>query len=301
MGSGGTNKERYQGKAWALMLGTNGNASFVENLAKAKAVPKGEIQRVIETRLEKVAVPEDRTLALNMAVVNNHGHAGEVIVQEILKDVKAAEELVFKFRKLVIARAGLTDQNRNWSANAACNLAAAVLAKRCGFWNIDLEALTDWTVARLRIMKLIDSSLDIDIHDLIKNYYFEKQGQIIRIKSTQDGRHKDDSGLTDTFVNPEKLPHYAWVGRYEYDIKRLYLLIKPFKDWLRRGKHSPGQVEEEITKHMLGVKRKVHLGKGTTVNIGSVYVLCLEFDAGDEDEDQLDIPKNLESLYEPKA
>jgi len=301
MTNGGTNKERYQGKAWALMLGSNGNASFVDGLAKIKQIPKGEIQRVIETRLEKLDIPDELTLELNTTVVNNHGWAGEAIVQEILKNPEKAKDLVFKLRKLVIARAGLTDQNRNWSANAACNLAAAVLAKRCGMWNINVDALCDWTIARLVYMKSLDSALDVDIHDLIRNYYFEKQGQIIRIKSTQDGRSKDSSGLIETLVNPEKLPHYSWVGRYEYDIKQLYILIKPFKEWCRKLKLTPSIVEEDIIKHMRGEKKKVHLGKGTTVNIGTVYVLSLSFDAGDEDEEALSVPENLESLYEPSA
>jgi hypothetical protein len=103
------------------------------------------------------------------------------------------------------------------------------------------------------------------------------------------------------WLTPEKLPHYAWVGRYEYDVKQLYLLIKPFKAWIEK---KPGinyaEVAEEIEKHMRGEKKKVHLGKGTTVNIGSVYVLSLSFDAGDVDEEELDIPEKVESLYEPK-
>ena len=301
MTNGGHNKERYQGKAWSLMLGSNGNASFIDGLARAKEIPKGEIQRVIETRLEKLDIPEEETFALNMALTKNHGLAGEKVVQEILRDVTKAQDLVFNLRKLVIARANLNDQNRNWSAATACTIAGAILMKRCGLWSVDIDKLFEWSLSRLGHMKAVDSALGINIGDLIRNYYFEKQGQIIRIKSTQDGRSRDESGLIETLVNPEKLPHYAWVGRYEYDVKQLYLLIKPFKAWIEK---KPGinyaEVAEEIEKHMRGEKKKVHLGKGTTVNIGSVYVLSLSFDAGDVDEEELDIPEKVESLYEPK-
>ena len=301
MTSGGTNKERYQGKAWSLMLGTNGNASFVDNLARAKALPKGEIQRVIETRLEKLDIPEEETLALNMAIVNNHGHAGEVIVQEILRDLKKVETLVFKLRKLLIARAGLSDQNRNWSANAACNLAASILAKRCGLWNIDVDALSDWAVGQLIHMKNFDSSLSINIEDFIRNYYFEKQGQILRVKSTQDGRSKDGSGLIETLVNPEKLPHYAVVGRYETDTKMLFLLPKPLKEYCRKMKMNPTEVKEELKNRMGAETKKVHLGKGTTINIGSVQTICMPIDCGDVADGEIAESATLESLYEPET
>jgi len=300
MTSGGQNKERYTGEAWALIMSTNGNKSLVEIMTAEKELPKGELQRLIETELIKLDIPQEETLALNVGIQKNCGHAGEVLMQKILKDTDAVEKLLFKIRAVIIRRVGMTDQNRNWSAGAACVVGGSLIAKRCGLWDIDIEALLDWTVQQMKRMMAWDKQLDLDVEKLVKEYFYEKQGAILRIKSTDDARRTDGSGLH-VLIEPDKTPFYSWVGRYEFDIGRLYLLPTPFKKWCaKRGAPYP-EVVRGIIALLGGKNERIKLGKGTPIQgAGSTYVLSLVFDSEDGEEyDGTPIPKNLESLYEP--
>jgi len=145
-----------------------------------------------------------------------------------------------------------------------------------------------------------DKQLDLDVEKLVKEYFYEKQGAILRIKSTDDARRTDGSGLH-VLIEPDKTPFYSWVGRYEFDIGRLYLLPTPFKKWCaKRGAPYP-EVVRGIIALLGGKNERIKLGKGTAIQgAGSTYVLSLVFDSEDGEEyDGTPIPKNLESLYEP--
>ena len=299
MTSGGQNKERYSGEAWSLIMSTNGNKSLVEIMTAEKELPKGELQRLIETELSRMDIPQEDTHALNMGIKKNCGHAGEVLMQEILKNTAAVEKMLFKLRAIIIKRVGMTDQNRNWSAGAACTVGGAIMAKRCGLWNIDVDALLDWTVEQMKTMMARDRDLDLDIEKLVKEYFFEKQGSILRIKSTDDARRTDGSGLG-VLITPDKTPFYSWVGRYEDDIRRLYLLPTPFKKWCKNRDAPYPAIVKGILSELGGKHERIKLGRGTTVQgVGSTYVISLVFDSEDGEEyDGTPMPDNLESLYE---
>ena len=54
---------------------------------------------------------------------------------------------------------------------------------------------------------------------------------ILRIKSTEDGRKNNSEEDMDHLIIPDATPRMEFVARYEFDVKMLYLNPAPFKAW----------------------------------------------------------------------
>ena len=67
------------------------------------------------------------------------------------------------------------------------------------------------------------------------------------------------------------------VGRYEYDVFKLYLLPKPLKEWCGKQQIDYAGLIEGLTAGRTKAHRgKQRLGKGTHVNLPAVAVIVLD-------------------------
>ena len=76
------------------------------------------------------------------------------------------------------------------------------------------------------------------------------------------------------------------VARYETDLKRIYLVPKPLKEWCIKHQVNYGSFREDLVKKLNGSRGKVRLGKGTHMNMPPTDVLivdCKFRDDGSED------------------
>ena len=290
----GQNKERFRGQPWSLLVGTSANTSLLEKITTYKALPKGETQRVFEQRTPQLLFSSKETVLtrqLNEELANNYGHAGEVYIQRILRNIPQVKELLKKTTAKIIHEANLTPQNRIWANKTGAVITGARLAKHYGLIDWDIDALLEWVIMRLKRLKLDMKEMDICITDIIAQYYAENIQSILRIKSTDDARKADSSGL-DRLVVPEAIPRYKWVARHEYDVRKLYLMVKPFKAWCVEQQLNHNGMVELIKNELRGKKEKIRLGKGTTISLPSMNVISLTWD-DDEHEDvvqaQIDI------------
>jgi hypothetical protein len=102
----------------------------------------------------------------------------------------------------------------------------------------------------------------------------ENYNNILRIKSTDDAR-KQSTGL-DHLILPDATPRMQLVARYEYDIKKLYLLPKPFKMWCSKQQIDYTNTIEALKAGRTKLKReKIRLGRGTHMNMPAADVLTL--------------------------
>lgn len=289
MTSSGQNEERWRGDPWKFLIGTTGNVGLIERIYEYKKAPKGEYQRILETRAQQVFFTTEDTKitdAFNKKLNSHFGHAGEVFIQHVLNNTDRIEPLIAKWRTKLIDLARLTDQNRIWSAGTAAAIVGTILAKEAGLidtWEVD--NLVKWAVGRLRVLKVTEQELNLDVDQIVNDYYAHYQGAIMRIKSTADARLKDGSGIEDVHILPEKNPHYSVVGRYETDINRLYLLVSPFKDWCIKQQFDHQEVYETMQKVFGATKEKIRFGKGTSMKgLPNGWAICLPFNPPEERE-----------------
>jgi hypothetical protein len=123
-------------------------------------------------------------------------------------------------------------------------------------------------------MKHDMKDMDIDIGDMVGQFYSDHPRGILRIKSTDDAR--GDSGV-EHMILPDAQPLYRWVARHEYDVNKLYLLPKPFKEWCVKQGHHYSAIREMIFKELNGKTAKMRLGRGTKLNLPPQHVLELSW------------------------
>ena len=150
MTSGG-NAERYRGDAWKLLSVTTGNTSIIERVSMAKAMPKAEAQRILEVKVDRLfsgAEEKEEQDRFSAALSNHYGTAGKEYVQYVISNLDAVTKLIDEVRGKVDKAAGLTSENRFWSAFATNTMAGLILAKRAGLIDYDIGKIFKWAVRR---------------------------------------------------------------------------------------------------------------------------------------------------------
>lgn len=298
MSNAGQNRERYRGDSWNLLLGMSSNAKLGEKIAQKKALPKGEMQRIIEVEAFKLLDGEEDIIAarqFNEAIKENYGHAAVPYVQMLLKNLPAAKALVNRVSEALIKKAYLGVENRIWLAQCATTLAGLMIAKQVGLINYDIDALFVWVVKMLQRQKQEVRQLETNIGDVISNYIAENIRGILRVRSTADNRVQDMPNV-EVHSAPDATPTYNWVARHEFDINQLHLLQKPFKKWCTAQQMDFNEVMRLIERDFHGKRDRIRLGKGTKLNLPPSYVISLRWD--DELPEDEDNGSKKEELFE---
>lgn len=279
------NTERTRGKPWKTLFGTTGNTSMIERISLFKALPKAEAQRVLEVRVERVkfATKHETDMFAN-DIKENYGHAGVLYLQYVMDNLESAKALANSVQQKLDAQANLTAENRFWSVMASRTITGLMLAKRAGLIDWKIEPIAKWIVRAMQAAHVVVSEMNTDVESILTDYLAEHYNSMLRIKSTDDGR-RQIIGL-EHLITPEASPRgNTFVARYEYDIKKLYLLPKPFKEWCGKQQINYASVADGfITGRTKAVRAKARLSKGTNMNFPPVDVLILDCSGFLDDE-----------------
>lgn len=274
------NTERFRGDPWNLLFISSSNQSLIDTVALGKAMPKAEAQRVLEievSRLFTLKTDKVQTDAFSRQILENYGHAGEIFIKYVIANLAEVQILVDTIQKQLDAAAALGPENRYWSAAMAVSLAAGIICThRLGLLGYDMSVLTKYVISKvLRTNQAASASMALDSVEMVTDYAYHNWGRILQIRSTADLRGLHGNGL-DALVVPEQLPKGTdFIGRYETDMKHLYLLIKPFKEWLAEQQVNYQSVFGDLVKRVGAKKVRMRLSKGTHMLLPPTDVLEL--------------------------
>jgi hypothetical protein len=79
-------------------------------------------------------------------------------------------------------------------------------------------------------------------------------------------------------VVPEVMPKGKLVARYETDVKKMYLIPKPLKEWCGKQQINYSSFIDELKEKAEGHRDKVRLGKGTNIVLPSSWVFVVNCD-----------------------
>ena len=271
-----SNVERVRGKPWKTLFGTTGNTSILERIALFKALPQAEAQRVLECRVEPVKfATKSETDVFSAAIKDNFGHAGIVFLQYVLTNLDAVKELAMTVQRKLDAQSSLSAENRYWSALASRTIAGLMLLKKAGLINWQIAPIVQWIVKVMADAKAMVGEMNVDVEAQLTDYMAENYNNMLRILSTDDARNS--AGSLDKIIIPDGSPRGHFVARYEYDLKKLFLLPKPLKAWCGKQQiNYAGFVDGLKAGSTKAYKAKVRLGKGTHINMPPTDVLVLD-------------------------
>lgn len=277
--SSGSNVGRYRGSPWKFLSVSTGNISVIEKISASKSMPKAEAQRIMEVRVDRIfKAPADKEVTDGFAkeVLQNYGLAGPAFAQYVMRNLEATKELLNKVQKRIDKAANLTSENRFWSAHTACTLTGAIIAQRAGLLAYDTKALFDWIInVLLAENKRTTNDLVASVEDILNDYINEHFNNFLWIKSTDDLRGKNNNGL-DQIIVAENMPRGKLVGRYETDVKRVYLVPKFLKEWCGEQQINYSSFVQEMLTKLGGKKLKMRLAKGTNLNLPPTDAIMVE-------------------------
>ena len=275
-----SNVERFRGDAWHQLGLSTGNKSIMDVIAAVKAMPKGEAARVLELQVTAADLPNKTvTDELSLRLKRVYGTAHVPYLQYVMRNVEATRKLWKETQIKLDTAIGFRAPDRFPSATASTCVTGLIIAKRLGLVNWDIPSLVRWLIPTMRTTKAVVDALDIPPEAILNNFLAENYNNILRIRSTDDGRQRPSD--TEVLVIPDSTPRISLVARYEYDIKQLYILPKPFKEWCGKSHINITSLIAELkkgrTRARMAPKR---MGRGTRMNLPSVQVIqidCTEF------------------------
>ena len=279
---GSVNAERHRGMPWGTAAVSSGNASAVEKISSMKIMPQAEAQRIMEYKVEFAPIPKDITGEMNERLELNYGLAGPIFVNYLITNLDAVKKLIQQVQRKVDNRLELTNQNRFWSAHITVSIVGGLIAKDLGLIDFDVKKIFAWTEELIAFNRSMENNMNVTIEDTLNDYINEHYGNILMIKSTDDLRKQNDNGL-DTLIVPDASPRIKLVARYETDIKCIYLVPKPLKEWCIKHQVNYGAFRDDLIKKLNGRTGKVRLGKGTHMNMPSTDVLIVDCKFRDDD------------------
>jgi hypothetical protein len=269
---GSTNELRHNATTWQLVAMTTSNVSLYERLAANKSAPEGEMMRIVEYKI-------DYTSALDIAhakemfdhqLMQNYGHAGLIFAEYLVKNRDEVEKAVQKTQAYFDQKLKLTQRERFWSSLVGANMAGAVIAKRLGLLDWDLEAVTDWVCSMVEdIRHQVTAPVSSEV-GILGDFINRHMQNILVIDDGADRR----TGLN---VAPRLEPKGELIIRWEPDTKRMYLVSKAFRADCAKYQTNYHETIQALKKRgMLVDGGDKRMGKGTNIMSTSVHALIFD-------------------------
>lgn len=261
------NTERHRGKPWKTLFASTGNTSMLERIALYKALPKAEAQRILEREAMSVEFnSKAETDEFSRGIMRCYGHAAVPFLQFVMNHKDEVWKLILSTQAKIDKAAGLTKENRFWSVHAAATITGLLLAKRLGLINWQIAPVVKWAVDAMKDAKEDINNMGGDVESLLTDYWAENYNNVLRIKSTDTAR--GSSGGLDHLVTPDATPRVSLIARYEYDVKKLYLLPKPLKEWCGKNQINYGGFVAGLKSGRTAAQYvPKRLGTGTHINL----------------------------------
>jgi hypothetical protein len=274
----GANVERHRGQPWKLICITSANASLIEKISVAKAMPKAEAQRILEyTVTAQKFSSKAETDSFAKKVIGIYGHAGPIFAQYVIAHREEVRALYEQMQQKIDIAAGLVAANRYWSAGAAAVLTALLICSKIELLKYDPKALFKFLVYDLlKANNTAMTGMTASAQEILNSYVLEHIDQVLQIKSTEDQRSKNNNGL-DSIIVPEARPRINFVARYETDVHKLFLVPKPLREWCTKQQINYTSFINDLKTDLGAQKLKVRLGKGTHMYLPPADAIVVDF------------------------
>jgi hypothetical protein len=285
-----SNAERHRGEPWKQTGVSTGNTSIMEKISSYKALPKGEAMRILEVRAKPVpGLDKTVTDELSEDILNNYGHAALPFLQYVMNDIDGIRALFKTTQQKLDKACNFTPADRFHSVLAADGIMGLMIAKKVGLIDFDIGGVVKWLKEAVNILQHQVKSMDVDAETTLTNYLAENYNNVLRIKSTEDARHGASKNDLDHLVIPDATPRVSLVARYEYDVKMLFLYMKPLKEWCTKQQINYEGFIDSLKRGRTKAKiDKKRMGKGTRMSLPSsdvLWVNCEGFLDDDREEE----------------
>jgi len=267
------NAERLNHTKWATGLITTSNRSLRDDLLSIKAFPEGELMRMMELHIFNDANDDPVWARQHFGRLHtNYGHAIFPFMQYVVGHLPEVIKFLGDIQVKIEVAAGITSQERYWSAMAAIAITGGIIAKNLNLHDIDHKPVMTYIVKHIKESRAQNKQMVSENSDFLSGFIQRKFHEVLVINGKKD--HK--TGLE---TGPIREPRGALTARYEPDTKLLYVVAKEYRAECNKSQLN---FDESLAMHkksgaFLGQKRK-RMTSGTIVDT-NLNAPALVFDA----------------------
>ena len=267
------NVERVNTATWKLPVVSTSNKKIRDALLSIKSFPEPELLRILEGYLtidnSMDAVQSKRHFGrLN----HNYGHAITPFIQHVMTNLPQTVDFINKINEKVDRAAGITSNERFWSAGLAMDLAGGIIAGKLGLHDIPVKPVFDMAVEMVKTARKTNKESMFDSEDFLGAFLQRHFHEILVINGETDKR-------TGIEMGPIREPRGPLTARYEPDTKLLFIGVRPYREDCNKYQMSFDKSLEPYIKDKSYVgTRKKRMFSGTVAST-SQNVQALVFDA----------------------
>ncbi len=258
---------------WTLPVIMGSNESMQDKLSFAKADATAELTRMIEISWRNYSAHTREEMdALITELRPYWGSAGTLFAKYCVENQDKVRKQFDKLRAMVEAQAGLTREQRFWSADLAVPLLTLhIMQSKLGLLEkFSFDTLFSYliTLAKSHLSGMKDLIMAPD--DMFHSMLTDLSDSIIVTNIAKDAR----IGVQPDHVIIRSKP----VGRVLRESGEFYIDISAIRDWCAEHRASYRRIKSAVSEMgiLLGEK-KFYLGKGTTMPTGQSYCLLLDW------------------------
>jgi uncharacterized protein (DUF927 family) len=164
---------RVNTTSWETALISTGNSSLVDDLLSLKAIPDGELNRLLEFYIEKDE-SEDATWSRTHfgKLYENYGHAGRVFAQYIVANLEEVIEVMRKVQEKIEKLGDTQNAERFWVVAAAVAITAGIFSRKLGLHDIDHKPVMEFIIdnaATILVCVILALLMGLAIVKMVKN------------------------------------------------------------------------------------------------------------------------------------
>jgi hypothetical protein len=273
----GTNELRENNTTWQSITVATSNASFAEKLSIIKNNPEGELMRLIEYPINKVAALDsmEAKQMFDRDLFMNYGHAGPVYARHILMRMEHTQNRCDAMQAKIDRELQLEPKERFWSATVASNISGGLVAKDCGLIDWDMQRIYRYACGLIDDLRKNGVTPVDDVRQVVADYLYRNMQNILVVNGEVDRR-------TNLKSLPKREPKGELLVRIEPDTKRMFIIAKSFKDYCVKFQiNYLNTVRKLETEGRIIKKDGIRLSKGTAVSGDPIH--CLWFKIDDDD------------------
>ena len=264
-----TNKLRANVTEWRTPVITSGNNGLHQLMTQFKLVADGEAMRVLEVpvyRDEELQSPQNKAMTDKTfdGLQECYGVVGDILLKYYVTHADECRKELMEIRERLDVKAGLTQRERYYSALCAVGMLGAVVSKRLGIHDVDLDAFENWVVALCSGSSESASVSRLSLMDQLREFLHEMSPNTVKygIDSTKI--------LTNGTIDLNRNVTHV---RQDVVAKHVYISYSQLKNWCTDKGVSINNMMQAMTSDANGVIVSTKLDITS-----SVPVKCLRVD-----------------------
>ena len=260
--------------SWETALISTGNSSLVDDVLSLKAIPDGELNRLLEFYIEKEDADATWSRQHFGKLYENYGHAVRPFAQYIVAHLDEVLDLMEKVQSRIEKLAEAQPSERFWISMATVTITAGVISRKLGLHDIDHIPVMHFIVDHIKASRVSIKKYIADPAESISAYLYSHLDEMVIANGEKDKRTKLE---TQAIREPRGKTMSI---RYEPDTKSLYVSTGAYRQYCQKLQIG---FEESLRPHkrsnaLISDNTKKRLGAGTSFS-GMNGIAVLHFDA----------------------